>query len=99
MQRLLSRQCRAAACGQQTETLIEAARKLLERQHSQPRHRQLDRQRNAIKPLADRSNRRSIGVVQAKSAKRARALDEEPHGGVFARARRRQCAARVRRRQ
>src|SRR5262249_32837558 len=32
VQRLLSRQRRAAACGQQTETFIEAARKLLRRQ-------------------------------------------------------------------
>src|SRR5262249_45389577 len=82
------------AGGQEAEAFVEPARKLLQRQDSQPRHRQLDGQRNAIKPLADRSDRRGIGVGEGKStAKRARALDEEPHRSVFARARRRQGAS------
>jgi len=98
VQRLLSRQCRAAACGQQTETLIEAARKLLERQHSQPRTaNSIASGMPSSRWQIDQPSQhwRRSGQIR----KRARALDEEPHGGVFARARRRQCAARVRRRQ
>ena len=80
VQGLLPRQCRAAAAGEQTEALIESAGELLYGQNLQPRHGQLDRQRNSVEPLADRSDRRGIVVGQGEFVpERARPLDEQPY--------------------
>ena len=59
-QRLLAGQRRAAAAGQQPEAVVQPRRDLLHRQRLHPRRRQLDRQRDAVQPLADLRHGRRV---------------------------------------
>ena len=79
-QRLLARQRRPAAAGQQPEAVVQPRGDLLDRQRPHPRRRQLERQRDAVQPPADRGHRRRVRRrSSANPAGRAgRPLDEEP---------------------
>ena len=100
VERLLARQGGAATAGQETEALIKAASELIDGQHFEPRHRQLDRQGDAIEPAADRRDGSGIGIGESEpAAERVRPLHEQTHGGVVARALRGGRFAGLRRRQ
>jgi hypothetical protein len=82
-QRLLARDGRPAATGEQAELVVEARRDALDRQHLDPRGGQLDRQRDAVQAPADLDQRG--GVVRLDPETRIdqpRALDEQPDAGV-----------------
>src|SRR5216684_1291776 len=68
---VLPRQRRGAPPGEDLEALIEPAGELVDRQKLQPGHGQLDRERNAVEPAADRSDRRRIGVGERESDSKA----------------------------
>ena len=68
----------AAALRQQPEAIVQARGELVERQGRHPRRRQLDRQRDAIEPLADLGDRRGILCGQVETRQhRCGPIDEE----------------------
>ena len=67
-QRLLARQRGAAAAGQQPEAVVQPRGDLLRRKHLDARGRQLDRQRDAVQPVADLRDGGRIGVRQREVA-------------------------------
>ena len=83
-QRLLARQRRAIAAGQQTEAIGQPRRDLLDRQRAHARGGQLERERNAVEALADAGDRRRVVVGdRERRLRRQRALDEQPRRRVL----------------
>ena len=77
-QRLLARVDTAAGL-EQIQPLREPLDELRGREDSDPRRRQLERERDAIEPAADVDDGRCGVSIQAKRLiPRARAIDEEP---------------------
>ncbi len=80
-QRAVPGQRRAAAAGQQAEPIVQPRRDLVWRQGSDPRCRELDRQRDAVQSQADLPDRVGVLLGEGKSREhRAAAVDEELHG-------------------
>ena len=74
-------QRRAAAAGQEAESIVEPRRDLVWRQRSDPRGRELDRQRDAIQAQADLPDRFRVLLREGKSWQHpTAAVDEELHG-------------------
>ena len=63
-ERLLARDRRARTTGQEPEAIIEPVEDLLRAQHAGARGRELDRERDAVEPVADRRDRRGRRVVE-----------------------------------
>ena len=59
-------QRRAAAPGEQAEDLVQPGGDLVEREHARARRGQLDRQGDAIQPLADARHKGGIALSQRK---------------------------------
>src|SRR5579884_3700904 len=84
-QRLLARQGRAAAAGQQPEAVVHVPVDLLDGQRPHAGGGELDSQRKAIQPVTDLNE--SLRVVARDPESRLHgygALDEEPDGFVLA---------------
>ena len=76
-ERLLARQQRAAAAGEQAEAVVEPREDLVDAHRAHPRRRELDGERDAVEARADRCDRRRR--CRAASAKPGR-----PRGGAVA---------------
>ncbi len=80
-QRLLPRERRAVAARQQPETVVQAGGNGLDADRAHARGGELDRQRDAIQPVADLRDVRGVVLGQVKRRLRGdRALDEKPCG-------------------
>ena len=79
-ERLLARDSGARTTGEEPEAVIEAVEDLLRAQHASARGRELDRERDAVEPVADPRDRRGRRVVEVEvRPDLAGALDEELH--------------------
>ncbi len=79
-QGLLAGWQRARPPAQQLQPTAQALQQRLRRQQPHPCGRQLDRQRQTVQTLADRTHRAGIGLGQAELPPgRLRALDKQPH--------------------
>ena len=88
-QRLVPRERRPAAAGQQAEAVVEPRGDLLDGERPHARGGQLDRQRDAVQPLADLGHRRRVRIRQGEvGLHRGGPVDEEPHGLVLRQRRR-----------
>ena len=67
-QRLLARQRRSAAAGEQAETMVQTGRELVDGQAADQRGCQLERQRNAVEALADPGDRRRVARREGEAA-------------------------------
>jgi hypothetical protein len=75
------RERRPAAARQETESVVEALRDLIRREHAYPRCRQLDCQRHPIEPASDLENRVAVRLIQREPWLRClRAVHEQLHG-------------------
>ena len=76
-QRLVARQGGAPAAGQDPEAIVEVCGDLLNSEHGGARRRQLDRQRDAVEPPADRRDHRCTASVRRKMRlRRAQPVDK-----------------------
>ena len=81
MQRLVPGRLVAGAAGEQRQAALQAGQERRRRQEPAPGGGQLDRQRQAVEPPADRFHRRRVRLVQRESgAHRLGALGEQAHG-------------------
>ena len=68
-----------ARAGEQGEPLVEPFLELRERQHIEPRGRELDRQRNPVEAPTDASDRGEVAVARAEiGPHQHRSVEEEP---------------------
>jgi hypothetical protein len=83
---LVARQRRPPSAGQQLETIGEAGGERLEAERGDARRRQLDRQRNAVEPPANRRDQgHKVPVRHKMRQRRLHPLDEQPNGTVLQR--------------
>ena len=68
LKRLMTRHRGPRSAGQQAEAIVEPLADLIDREHLDPRGRELDRQRNAIEPPADLGDSCALAAVSSKSA-------------------------------
>ncbi len=79
-QRLLSRQRRPVAGGEQAEAVVDARGDLLDRQRAQARCRELERERNAVEAPADLHHGGRVAIVQREGGLSAAGpLDEQAY--------------------
>ena len=102
--RPMTRQCRAAAPGQQAEAMVEPGGDLGRRQGANPGRRELDRQRDAVETVADLHDRLCVlgsspkpgSIARPRSRKRRTASEAESCCELVRRQRADQCRQRHR---
>src|SRR5438477_12468496 len=80
----MTRECRAASAGEQRQSVSQAIEDLLHAEDSGSDRRQLNRQRQAVEPAAQRDDRRLVRAVEFERARcRCRALTKQHDGFVL----------------
>ena len=80
----MPRKSRALSAGQQVEAIVEAGGKLFDAKRGSACRRQLDRQRYAVEPPADRRDQLDEGSLWRQTRiGRPRALQEQPDRSIF----------------